>query len=225
MEDDPEQDLSLVDVDADSFRVLQSHPFCRTLRNQVVLAISRASKQWAFTTKGRIIINEKVKSENSGLWILTRGSVEVVESGRVLGTLEAGSIFGDAVAFGRCDQQPFSIHAREIPVIAWCWPAVELQQLLKAQPMAKAIMDQFVDQQEKQLLRPLASKLIMLSHAGPEFTEELLNKMEVRHYRASNTIWSPLSTHASMRVVITGRVLVQKKLDGTCADGLGGLPE
>lgn len=43
--------------------------------------------------------------------------------------------------------------------------------------------------------------------------------MEVRHYRASNTIWSPLSTHASMRVVITGRVLVQKKLDGTC-DGV-----
>jgi hypothetical protein len=50
-----------------------------------------------------------VKAEHSSLWIVTRGSVEVAESGQVLGTLETSGIFGDSVAFGRCDQQPFSV--------------------------------------------------------------------------------------------------------------------
>ena len=50
-----------------------------------------------------------MKAEHSSLWIVTRGSVEVAESGQVLGTLETSGIFGDSVAFGRCDQQPFSV--------------------------------------------------------------------------------------------------------------------
>lgn len=39
---------------------------------------------------------------------MTRGSVEVAESGQLLALLETGATFGDSVAFGRCDQQPFS---------------------------------------------------------------------------------------------------------------------
>lgn len=46
------------DVDTDSYEVLSTHPFCRALRKEVILAISRASKRWVFTTSGRIIVQE-----------------------------------------------------------------------------------------------------------------------------------------------------------------------
>ena len=70
----------------------------------------------------------EAKSEQSSLWIVTRGSVELSESGQVLCMVETGGIFGDSVALGRCDQQPFSVKAVSLPVIAWCLPAAELRQ-------------------------------------------------------------------------------------------------
>lgn len=51
-------DDDAADVDTDSYEVLSTHPFCRGLRKEVVLAISRASKRWVFTTPGRIIVQE-----------------------------------------------------------------------------------------------------------------------------------------------------------------------
>ena len=42
-------DEDAADVDTDSYEVLSVHPFCRSLRKEVVLAISRASKRWVFT--------------------------------------------------------------------------------------------------------------------------------------------------------------------------------
>ena len=51
-------DEDAADVDTDSYEVLSVHPFCRSLRKEVVLAISRASKRWVFTTPGRIIVQE-----------------------------------------------------------------------------------------------------------------------------------------------------------------------
>lgn len=204
-------DDDAADVDTDSYEVLSTHPFCRGLRKEVVLAISRASKRWVFTTPGRIIVQEgTVKAEHSSLWIVTRGSVEVAESGQVLGTLETSGIFGDSVAFGRCDQQPFSVKVLQLPVIAWCLPAAELQQVLRSHPAAVAIMDEFVDQQEKRVIWPRVSRLIMLSHTGPNFTKQLLKKALVKHFRAFSTIWSPYQTQTSMRVVVCGKVLVQK---------------
>lgn len=204
-------DEDAADVDTDSYEVLSVHPFCRSLRKEVVLAISRASKRWVFTTPGRIIVQEgTVKADHSSLWIVTRGSVEVAESGQVLGSLETSGIFGDAVAFGRCDQQPFSVKVLQSPVIAWCLPAAELQQVLRLHPAAVGIMDEFVDQQEKRVIWPRISGLIMLSHTGPNFTKQLLKKALVKHFRASSTIWSPYQTQTSMRVVVCGKVLVQK---------------
>ena len=189
-----------------------------------------------------------MKAEHSSLWIVTRGSVEVAESGQLLATLETGATFGDSVAFGRCDQQPFSdtrlgvhkvynffnekcctfvekflkyavvlscccfleVKACEVPLVAWCLPAAELQQVLKLHTVAANIMDEFVDQQEKRVIWPRASKINLLSHTGPNFTKQLLKKVVVKHFRASSTIWSPYNTTTSMRVVITGKVLVQK---------------
>lgn len=71
-------------------------------------------------------------------------------------------------------------------------------------------MDEFVDQQEKRVIWPRASKINLLSHTGPNFTKQLLKKVVVKHFRASSTVWSPYNTTTSMRVVITGKVLVQK---------------
>mgnify|MGYP002803526794 CR=1 FL=1 len=212
MEDEEGGSANLAaDVDTDSYEVLSTHPFCRALRKEVILAISRASKRWVFTTSGRIIVQEgTVKAEHSSLWIVTRGSVEVAESGQLLALLETGAIFGDSVAFGRCDQQPFSVKACEVPLVAWCLPAAELQQVLKLHPAAANIMDEFVDQQEKRVIWPRASKINLLSHTGPNFTKQLLKKVVVKHFRASSTVWSPYNTTTSMRVVITGKVLVQK---------------
>ena len=71
-------------------------------------------------------------------------------------------------------------------------------------------MDEFVDQQEKRVIWPRVSRLIMLSHTGPNFTKQLLKKALVKHFRASSTIWSPYQTQSSMRVVVCGKVLIQK---------------
>ena len=98
----------------------------------------------------------------------------------------------------------------QLPVIAWCLPAAELQQVLRSHPAAVAIMDEFVDQQEKRVIWPRVSRLIMLSHTGPNFTKQLLKKALVKHFRAFSTIWSPYQTQTSMRVVVCGKVLVQK---------------
>ena len=98
----------------------------------------------------------------------------------------------------------------QAPVIAWCLPAAELQQVLRSHPAAAVVMDEFVDQQEKRVVWPRVSKLIMLSHTGPNFTKQLLKKVLVKHFRASSTIWSPYSGKSSMRVVMAGKVLVQK---------------
>eukprot|EP00438_Fugacium_kawagutii_P008859 Skav208559 [mRNA] locus=scaffold1216:751873:758401:+ [translate_table: standard] len=198
------------DVDTDSYEVLSTHPFCRALRKEAVLAISRASKRWVFTNSRVIVQEGTVKADHSSLWIVTRGSVEVTESGQLLSVLEAGGIFGEAVAFGRCDQQPFSVKVSHAPVIAWCLPAAELQQVLRSHAAAGPVMEEFLDQQQKRVIWPRVSKLNMLSHTGPNFTKQLLKKVQVKHFRSSSTIWSPHMTQSSMRVVIAGRVLVQK---------------
>ena len=47
MEDEEGGSANLAaDVDTDSYEVLSTHPFCRALRKEVILAISRASKRW-----------------------------------------------------------------------------------------------------------------------------------------------------------------------------------
>lgn len=109
-----------------------------------------------------------------------------------------------------CCHAAVEVKACEVPLVAWCLPAAELQQVLKLHPAAANIMDEFVDQQEKRVIWPRASKINLLSHTGPNFTKQLLKKVVVKHFRASSTVWSPYNTTTSMRVVITGKVLVQK---------------
>ncbi|CAE7217610.1 Hcn4 [Symbiodinium sp. CCMP2456] len=202
---------AFAEIDTDSFEVLSAHPFCRGLRKEVVLGISRASKRWVFTTVGRVILNEgSLSTELSNLWILTRGAVEVIESGQTLCTLENGSVFGDSVAFSRCDRQPFTIKVLQVPVIAWCLPSADLRQTIKLHASAGPLMDEFVDQQERRILWPRVSKLLLLSHCGPNFAKQLLKKVSIRHVRAHNLVWSPATSRQYLQVVLVGTLLVEK---------------
>lgn len=202
---------AFAEIDTDSFEVLTAHPFCRGLRKEVVLGISRASKRWVFTTVGRVILNEgSLSTDLSNLWILTRGAVEVIESGQSLCTLENGSVFGDSVAFSRCDRQPFTIKVLQVPVIAWCLPSADLRQTIKLHASAGPLMDEFVDQQERRILWPRVSKLLLLSHCGPNFAKQLLKKVSIRHVRAHNLVWSPATSRQYLKVVLVGTLLVEK---------------
>lgn len=202
---------AFAEIDTDSFEVLSAHPFCRGLRKEVVLGISRASKRLVFTTVGRVILNEgSLSTELSNLWILTRGAVEVIESGQTLCTLENGSVFGDSVAFSRCDRQPFTIKVLQVPVIAWCLPSADLRQTIKLHASAGPLMDEFVDQQERRILWPRVSKLLLLSHCGPNFAKQLLKKVSIRHVRAHNLVWSPATSRQYLKVVLVGTLLVEK---------------
>ena len=164
-----------------------------------------------FTSAGRIILNEgALTAELSNLWILTRGAVEVIESGQSLCTLENGSVFGDSVAFNRCDRQPFTIKVLQVPVVAWCLPSTDLRQTTKLHASAGPLMDEFVDQQERRILWPRASKLLMLSHCGQNFPKQLLKKVSIRHSRAHSLIWSPSTSRQHLKAVIAGTVLVER---------------
>ena len=204
------QEPAFAEIDTDSFEVLSAHPLCRGLRKEVILGISRASKRLVFTTAGRVILNEgSLATDLSNLWILTRGSVEVVESGQTLCTLENGSVFGDSVAFSRCDRQPFTIRVLQVPVIAWCLPSADLRQTIKIHASAGPLMDEFVDQQERRILWPRASKLLLLSHCGQNFPKQLLKKVSIRHSRAHSLIWSPSTSRQYLKAVLVGSVLVE----------------
>lgn len=69
----------------------------------------------------------------------------------------------------RCHQPRIvvaQVKVSQAPVIAWCLPAAELQQVLRSHPAAGPVMDEFVDQQQKRVIWPRVSKLNMLSHTG-----------------------------------------------------------
>ena len=164
-----------------------------------------------FTTASRIILSEgALTADLSNLWILTRGAVEVIESGQTLCTLENGSVFGDSVAFNRCDRQPFTIRVLQVPVVAWCLPSADLRQTMRLHASAGPLMDEFVDQQERRILWPRASKLLMLSHCGQNFPKQLLKKVSIRHARAHSLIWSPSVSRQYLKSVLTGTVLVER---------------
>ncbi|CAJ1375136.1 unnamed protein product [Effrenium voratum] len=203
------------DLDFKGFEELSAHGFCQSLRKEVVGAMARVAKCWLFTVPQRVILHETLaKSENSGLWLVTRGSVEVLESSQVLCTLEGGQgIFGDSVVFGKSERQPFTLRTAQVPVIAWCLQLADLHQILKYYSHAKPFMEEFISQQERKILWSRVSQLLLFSHCQ-SFTQHLLAKVEVKHYRADSILWSPVMYQKSVRAVVAGTVLISKTSEG-----------
>lgn len=60
-----------------------------------------------FTVFSNVVFaGSEAKAEHSSLWIVTRGSVEVAESGQLLALLETGATFGDSVALDVVTSNP-----------------------------------------------------------------------------------------------------------------------
>eukprot|EP00440_Ansanella_granifera_P053401 gb/GFBE01057887.1/.p1 GENE.gb/GFBE01057887.1/~~gb/GFBE01057887.1/.p1 ORF type:complete len:1246 (+),score=297.86 gb/GFBE01057887.1/:1-3738(+) len=199
------------DIGADAFEALTTHPFFRGLKKDVVLNLSKGCQRWVSTTVGEVAVHEKTTAEHSGdcLWVLTLGTVRVTESQEELGILEPGTVFGDSVAFWRCDQQPFTVTVHQGPVVAWCVPIHALE-AVKSQVVALSQMEEFMDSQLRKLLSIRVLKLIMFSHCSANFVRQILKRTKVVHRRKADFLWKPATPLMSMEVVVAGKVIVQK---------------
>mmetsp|Transcript_97146 Transcript_97146/g.173025 ORF Transcript_97146/g.173025 Transcript_97146/m.173025 type:complete len:1314 (+) Transcript_97146:117-4058(+) len=212
-EPDPEDHDGARDQQSDEARqAISTHAFFRPFKKEVIFNLSKVARRWTSLSTGVVVVQEGHNLEQSGdcLWALSRGSVKVMQAESELGLLEAGSIVGDSVVFGRLDREPFTVIVEQAPCIAWCIPQFAIQQATKQNPTALPQLEDFMDHQARKLLWPRAVKMIMFSHCSPNFTKHLSKKFKVIYHHPEHALWKPATVPRYMQVVVSGKVRIER---------------
>lgn len=203
---------SLEECTEDSFLALSEHPFFASLRKEVTVTMARACRYRVFHTPGEVLISEEDNNrDEKELWAVHKGSVTVEESGEELGFLQAGSVFGDSVAFGRTECQPFTISVREVPLVVWCIPASVVVMAIRRYPQAMVQLQEIVDLQVRKLLMKRIMRMIFFQNCSPNFVKQLSKRFKVRYYSRKTTLWWVDDTIDSMIILCRGTVQLNTK--------------
>mmetsp|Transcript_29009 Transcript_29009/g.66659 ORF Transcript_29009/g.66659 Transcript_29009/m.66659 type:complete len:1200 (+) Transcript_29009:82-3681(+) len=183
-----------------ALHALAESPFFELLRPPAIATLARSAYRhtyldWSLreTQLGceearSILLSEGQSHDVDALWVIETGSVQVLHHGELLGHLESGAVFGEAVALGLLSEEPFTVQLSDDPLVAWRVQSSAVQHALSQSQEARQTFEKHMDYQVAFLLAKRIQRLVFFAHCSAGVLQHLVSRMKVSHYRAVDTI-------------------------------------
>jgi len=153
------------------------------------------------------------------LWLVEKGTVEVLENGESLGKLREGDVFGGSVAFGHLERQPLTIKlvrpkesdstnatAKVDKLVCWCIPVTHMRYTLRQFPEASLLLEERLMEQIIGLLSRRMDKLLFFQHCNCSFLDRVRTKMKLSFHPAGKDIIKGADEAMSLKLIMSGSV-------------------
>eukprot|EP00929_Paragymnodinium_shiwhaense_P100829 TRINITY_DN6344_c0_g1_i2.p1 TRINITY_DN6344_c0_g1~~TRINITY_DN6344_c0_g1_i2.p1 ORF type:complete len:1313 (+),score=235.71 TRINITY_DN6344_c0_g1_i2:232-4170(+) len=215
---------------------LCKHPFFEGIPNHVIGLFAQAAVQivfpednsrngildsrqyheeYALEADGTLFSQQAETWPTDYLWIVESGTVFLEEAGVRLGsvTAQTGGAFGDVVALGRCESQPFTVKVGKGAAVCWTIPNQAVSQTLKLNQEARTLLGLRVDERIRELLHHRVSNALFLRHCGPKLCRRILGKLQIQYFAPGDYLCKAEDEVDGLLVITCGRALVRVQDD------------
>lgn len=205
-------------------KALSNHAFFRGLGHGVIESFARSCQRREYIPRGTKIsegnsiavqvsagipiITENTADLNADfLWVIESGTVTVEESGQVMGKLKGGNVFGEAVAFGLTEEQPFTVKCSEDPLSVLCIPNASISPITVKFVCCRC--EGLMWKQWKRLFLPRVKLLNFFSHCCSDLIYRFQNKFQVKMLSSGDLLCMQGCQATSALLVVRGTMVIQ----------------